>query len=236
MNKFRNFLLLSVLLSYSAIVSATESKPVISQFTGEVFEVSILSQEKLDTLFEDLRTNQFIPFEVVSDGCYARTYLMIMTARLKNINLGKIVVDVKNKKEQVIEIPIPDHKWILRWYYHVAPMVFVRNESNGEIEERIIDPSLFNRPLSRKEFVDQMRLNPLVELDIFLLPPLVSDKNQLTADVNIEKLDRNMLINMKEAEVFATQFGRFLEKAPLLDRLQDKCFQGGLEIDRASCN
>tara|TARA_B110000908_G_C10024540_1_gene344445 strand:- start:184 stop:660 length:477 start_codon:yes stop_codon:yes gene_type:complete len=156
---------------------------------------------------------------------------MMTVANRKNIEMGKLVIDVLNKDKEVIEVMSPDNKWKLRWYYHVAPFVYLEKE-NGDLELRILDPSLFERPVTREEFVDKLtKINPNVEIDQVLLPKFVSDKNQLLSKVSLPKLDRMMMLQMSAITSRLKETGTYHELIPVYDNERNEWFKGGYEID-----
>ena len=204
---------------------------MLSPYTGESYKVSVLSEPELDEFYQYISTRSYIPFHIKWDGCYGRTYLMMTVANRKNIEMGKLVIDVLNKDKEVIEVMSPDNKWKLRWYYHVAPFVYLEKE-NGDLELRILDPSLFERPVTREEFVDKLtKINPNVEIDQVLLPKFVSDKNQLLSKVSLPKLDRMMMLQMSAITSRLKETGTYHELIPVYDNERNEWFKGGYEID-----
>lgn len=210
--------------------SQAKTIEMLSPYTGESYEVSILSEKELDEFFNFVATRSYIPFHVKWDGCFGRAYLMITVANRKNIELGKLVVDVINKDQEVIEVMSPDNKWKLRWYYHVAPYVYVEKD-NGDLELRIIDPSLFDRAVTRREFVDKLTThNPAVEIEQVLIPKYVGSKTQKLANVNLAKLDRNMMASMAQITTQYKNTGSYHELKPVFDYERKEWFQGGWPV------
>ncbi len=228
-------LILACHVTFAYPTYSSEVKTLKSDFTSDTFDVSILTEPELDELFKVFANNSLIPFDLLSDGCYARAYLMITSAKLRKIQLAKLVVEVKNPAQARILVTRPNIPWILRWNYHVAPIVFVRNSQTNLPEEKIIDPSLFNRPVSRSEFVAYLSIDPLVELDVFILSGYLSEKKQMMSDVNMETLDMMMLRNLNTAKDFAELHGSYFEKTAFLDQFNHKCYKGGLEVELSAC-
>jgi hypothetical protein len=228
---------LSLTLSTLAFAETHKFK---SEFTDEILEVSVLNPEELEKIFNYISNNSLIPFDTPVDGCAARAYLMITAAKLKSIHMAKIVADVTNRSKAKIEISNFDVPWIYRWDYHIAPFVFLKETPTSKIKPMVIDPSLFNRPVSKEEFIFYMSQNPSglepkVELDVFYLPPYVTTKDQLSKDVKLDKLDRAMMVQLQQVSESVEVYGKYLEKKPLLDSDQNKCYQGGLEIPLNKC-
>lgn len=203
---------------------------MLSPYTGESYEVSILSEEELNEFFQFVSTRSYIPFHIKYDGCFGRAYRMIVVGNRKNIELGKLVIDVINKDEEVIEVLSPDHQWKLRWYYHVAPFVFLEKD-NGDLEMRILDPSLFNRPVSRFEFIDKLtKDNPKVQIEQVLIPKYVGSKTQRLDSVNLQKLDRMYMVMMSTITSSFETKGAYHEKQALYDSKRNKWYQGGWQV------
>lgn len=215
------------------IVSALNAKTIemLSPYTGEQYKVSVLTESELNDFYQFVSTRSYIPYHVKWDGCFGRTYLMIIVGNRKNIEMGKLVVDVVNRESEVIEVMSPDHQWKLRWYYHVAPFVYVEKDS-GHLELRILDPSLFQRPVTRQEFVDKLTTtNPAVEIEQVLLPKYVGSKKQRLDQVNLSKLDRQMMASMAEITTQYGETGSYHEKKATYDSEKKMWFKGGWPVE-----
>lgn len=225
----RALLLSSLCFAFGSSLYA-RTVEVMSPKTEELYKVSVLTEEELEKHFNYLATRSTINYEILFDGCFERTYMMISISRLKNIELGKLVVDVVNKKEEVIEVKVNGGEYVLRWYYHVAPLVYVET-SNGNIEARVIDPGLFDHAVSIEEFKERLtRDNPSVEVKTLQLPKYVANEDQRLDKINIGALDRRM--NQSRMEIFyrAKQVGNYHEKEPMYDTTQEKWYLGGIEV------
>lgn len=222
------FLLSMLILGQLSFAKKIE---MLSPYTGESYQVSVLKEAELNEFFEYVSTRSYIPFHVKWDGCFGRAYLMITVANRKNIELGKIVIDVLNKDEEVMEVMSPDNKWKLRWYYHVAPYLYVEKE-NGDLELRVIDPSLFTKPVTRNEFISKLTsTNPNVEIEQVLIPKYIGNKTQLLSKVNLGKLDRTMLASMTEITSKFNSTGAYHELKPVFDHERQSWFQGGWPVE-----
>lgn len=108
-----------------------------------------LSVEEAIKMFNVMANQKDIAFHYVSDGCYARTHLMIL--RLQKLGVkparvwafphdgGKLRAKTSFLKSGVVE-----------WNYHVAPVVQVAFE--GKSHYVVIDPSMFRRPVTVPEW------------------------------------------------------------------------------------
>jgi hypothetical protein len=108
-----------------------------------------VSIEVAEKLFSFLKTQADIPYDMPQDGCYARAHVM---ARLLEAN------GIESRKAFVFGILIVDSIFSrtgkLRWNYHVAPMIQVA--INGEVEDRILDPSISTGPLTTDQWFAKM--------------------------------------------------------------------------------
>jgi hypothetical protein len=108
---------------------------------------SVLSENELNEVFSTLASYPNIPFEVPEQGCHARTTYMSYLMQgwgIKSVRFymrGDLRVATKNAKE-----------CFAKWDYHVAPLVLMRTKS-GQIQEMIIDPSLFNHPVPKDDWI-----------------------------------------------------------------------------------
>lgn len=116
---------------------------------GNTVQVSVLSKQEADRLFQEFASRTDIPFDYAIDGCYARATAMTRIAEDQKIEMAKIWAEgdlrakPKDKTQEDIE-----------WGYHVAPVAYV-NE-NGKNIVKVFDPSLFDRPVSVTEWKSAM--------------------------------------------------------------------------------
>ncbi|MCA9794084.1 MAG: hypothetical protein KC910_19885 [Candidatus Eremiobacteraeota bacterium] len=117
-------------------------------------EGRILTSDQLFAEFRKLAGDPEIPFEYITDGCYARAHKMCETMREDQVNCGKMFVmleDIGNPGR--LEA---DNKYMhAEWWYHVAPLVFAEDEAH-QISAYIMDPSMADHPLKAEDWVHQM--------------------------------------------------------------------------------
>ncbi len=102
----------------------------------------ILSEEEAQEYFRKVAGMKDIPFDYVSEGCFARAH--VMAHRLEKLGLAVEKIWAKGgalrpRKE-------------IRWEYHVAPAVWVQGK-DGDISRRVFDPSLADRPLTPEQWL-----------------------------------------------------------------------------------
>lgn len=112
--------------------------------------VSVVPEEELNQIFSKIAKDPKYAFDVPENGCWARAHIMAKELEAKGIRVGKMFVEgtlaVRTKKALNGEGVI--------WSYHVAPLVAVQTK-NG-VELRILDPSLFDKPVPVKTWTDRM--------------------------------------------------------------------------------
>lgn len=117
----------------------------------------LATNQELTAMIESLKDESDIPFGYIKDGCYARAHLMDESFRQHGINFAKMFVrgDLAAKNEHMAA----------RWWYHVAPLVFV-DDGQGNPEAKIIDPGFSDKPLDPEEWVKAMNQGPSIEVDL----------------------------------------------------------------------
>lgn len=98
-----------------------------------------------------------IPYEYITDGCYARAHMMDEMFRQHGINNAKMFVkgDLEAKNDLMTA----------RWWYHVAPLVFV-DGGDGKPIPKVIDPGFVREPMDPEQWVKAMNKGPKVEVDL----------------------------------------------------------------------
>ncbi len=98
-----------------------------------------------------------IPYGYITDGCYARAHMMDESFRQHGINNAKMFCrgDLEAKNDLMTA----------RWWYHVAPLVFVDGGAGKPIP-KIIDPGFSREPMDPEQWVQAMNKGPRVEIDL----------------------------------------------------------------------
>ncbi|HMI06780.1 MAG TPA: protein-glutamine glutaminase family protein [Flavobacterium sp.] len=99
-----------------------------------VYEI-ILNNSCANTNFQE----GCLTFQFATDGCNARAHKMKQILNANGYNCQKQYI--------FGDLIASAGLCCVPWVYHTAPLVLVRNSSNV-IEERILDPSLFNTPVT----------------------------------------------------------------------------------------
>ncbi|MDD4976232.1 MAG: protein-glutamine glutaminase family protein [Bacteriovorax sp.] len=129
---------------------------LVSVSNHQTIELSVISEEELTQYFNELASNDKIPFGYAYDGCYARAHKMSHILAAKGIITGKAFVEGNLN----VVSPLLGK---VNWWYHVAPVVLVKK--NGKEIPYVIDPSLFKKPVPFDEWRDSMTGGKAENLD-----------------------------------------------------------------------
>jgi hypothetical protein len=134
-------------------LQTNEGKP---QFDYVNYKVE--DYDKIKIIFKFLKDSSQIQFNYPQGNCHNRAELMCMFLKKKNISNFKIwnfapsqfslicskMLEVKDKNDFT-------PGGIVKWGYHVAPTVLTR--ISGKLDTLVLDPSLFNEPISYKKWL-----------------------------------------------------------------------------------
>lgn len=109
--------------------------------------ITVMSYEDLVTTFYSLASEKDIPFAYPEDGCYARAHKMAMLMEKRKIISAKVFIE----GDLEVETSYSPSGTVV-WWYHVAPVVLVKKD--GKLLPYVLDPSIFNRPVSAEEWFD----------------------------------------------------------------------------------
>ncbi|MBC7539098.1 MAG: hypothetical protein H7281_09770 [Bacteriovorax sp.] len=120
---------------------------LVSESNHQTIELSVVTEKELAKYFDELASNENIPFGYAYDGCYARAHKMSRILEGKGIITGKAFVEGNLN----VVSPLLGK---VNWWYHVAPVVLVKKD--GKEIPYVIDPSLFKKPIPFNEWRDLM--------------------------------------------------------------------------------
>ncbi|MGZ3693642.1 MAG: protein-glutamine glutaminase family protein [Bdellovibrionota bacterium] len=140
-----------------------EAKPGEKSATAEIKDVfnekiliSAVSKQKAEELFREMAGHKEIPFGYPQDGCYARAQEMARLLETKGIVTAKIF----SQGSLMVKI-LPAQE--LEWDWHVAPVLAVKEA--GKIEIYVIDPALFAKPVTVKEWAAAQEAGPEAKVE-----------------------------------------------------------------------
>lgn len=118
-----------------------------SEANDQTIKLSVISEDEVNEYFNEMASNQSIPFGYAYDGCYARAHKMSRLLEDKGVITGKAFVEGNLN----VVSPVLGN---VNWWYHVAPVVLVKKD--GKEIPYVIDPSLFKKPVPFSEWRDYM--------------------------------------------------------------------------------
>ena len=113
--------------------------------------VQTISKERATELFKKASNMKDIAWNYKLDGCYARAHLMARRFEEEGVRVDKVWIKG--------DLSVKDNNPPINWNFHVAPIVYV--EENGIIQKMVIDPSLFDRPVTVAEWDKKMSKNTI---------------------------------------------------------------------------
>ncbi len=121
-----------------------------------------LTPEEAQRLFDEMAAQPDIAFRYPQDGCYARAHLMAQRMQAQGVTPGKVWTfsgDPHSDPLWVSTSNAPGGK--VEWGYHVAPTVPVQG-ADGVVRNMVVDPSLFDHPVTIEEWRDAQHDTPTV--------------------------------------------------------------------------
>jgi hypothetical protein len=114
-----------------------------------------LTMQEARGLHAYLASQPDIAFHYIRDGCHARAHMMIRKMQALGIHAGKVWAFPRSDLEalQVDTCLVPAGR--VRWCFHVAPVI--RVHSGDHDLDMVIDPSLFERPVSVTDWAKVLR-------------------------------------------------------------------------------
>lgn len=107
-----------------------------------------ISLQRATDLFNKAANMKDIAWKYKYDGCYARAHLMARRFEEEGVRVDKVWI------KGDLYVPGTD----IRWNFHVAPIVYVEDDKGG-FQKMVIDPSLFDKPVTVEEWDNKMSKN-----------------------------------------------------------------------------
>lgn len=106
-----------------------------------------ITMDRAKELFKKAQGMKDIAWKYKPDGCYARAHLMARRFEAEGVRVDKVWIKG--------DLYVPGTEPLIQWNFHVAPIVYVKNDK-GEIQKMVIDPSLFETPVTVEEWDNKM--------------------------------------------------------------------------------
>jgi hypothetical protein len=116
-----------------------------------------VTYQKAVEVFKLMASQNDIAFRYPTDGCYARTQLMVERMQAKSLTPYKIW-SVANGEELFAKTKNHPRGYVT-WAYHVAPVLRVRNTDNSQ-RWYVIDPSLAAQPMTLSKWEQAQKRTP----------------------------------------------------------------------------
>lgn len=111
-------------------------------------QAATISMDRAAELFKKAQKMDDIAWKYKPDGCYARAHLMARRFEEEGVRVDKVWIKG--------DLSVPEAN--IRWNFHVAPIVYVEDDK-GQIKKMVIDPSLFEKPVTVEEWDAKMQKN-----------------------------------------------------------------------------
>jgi hypothetical protein len=115
-----------------------------------------ISLQQAASVFRWMAAQKDIAFRFPIDGCYARAHLMCRRMQRRGLRPAKVWAFALSKNEPLYVRTRNRPKGYVTWGWHVAPILPVRLK-NGKQRWYVIDPSLFNGPVTIAQWRDKQR-------------------------------------------------------------------------------
>lgn len=189
------------LLFYASISSAFESASFHSTSNNKNIELSVFDEDYAKVVYNQIINDEKNAFNYPIDGCYARAHQMSMLMDKLNIISGKIFIEGKF----LVETKMRE----VNWSYHVASLVAIK--INNSIDLYVIDPILFNKPISIASWKDYLTQNSKSKItDLYLTKRFNYQPDSKYDDLN-DYLEEEIL-NAQNTNKMNFQDGETLKK------------------------
>jgi hypothetical protein len=132
------------------------------------FQLTLLTSDQADEIFSYLKQLD-LHYERVSEGCFARAHYITRELEEMGILSGKVFHIAPDG--QTISYQGNQQSSNTKWDYHVAPFILVSGKG-GKIEKRVLDPSLFKKPVPIKKWIKNQVIDnkPFSDKNLFIKP------------------------------------------------------------------
>lgn len=121
-----------------------------SPINNKKIELTVLSLERAQEVFQTLKHDEENTFDAPLDACFGRAHRMAIVMDEMEIISGKAFIE----GDLYIDTKLGE----IGWTYHVSSVVMV--QQNKKIAPMIIDPTFFKGPVSIEEWKKKFTTNP----------------------------------------------------------------------------
>lgn len=130
--------------------SESQTATAYSPFNKKSVELTVLSEARANEVFKIIKNSEDNSYSYPFDGCFARA----QQAAIELDNMG--IVSGKTFMEGEFYMKIKAQEF--GWSYHVANLIMIKR--NGKHVLTVIDPSLFDGPVSLEKWKEALLKNP----------------------------------------------------------------------------
>ncbi len=166
---------------------------------GEKIDLTIVDSFTVRKIFNDMVSQENIPFAFPERGCEARAHAMALLLEKENIKTGKIFVTGFLK----VKTPNTPSGFVV-WRYHVALTLWVRHPMTQVVETYVVDPSLFNKPVKIHDWVAAQMQTENNRLDRLVQTP------SYVYDLNFTDAKSELSYNLADLDLMTEYLGIYL--------------------------
>lgn len=127
--------------------------------------------DQATVIFAEFAAAEELALRFPADGCYARTHIMIRRLLDRGLTPSKVWAFAAGVTDLLWTDTDEHPAGRVQWAYHVAPALVVR-EPDGDSQEMIFDPLLFDRPIPMEEWRNALHDTPTLVRTAPGEPPL----------------------------------------------------------------
>lgn len=177
-------------------------------------EIPTLNQ--LNEVFSEVKGDKSIPWEYLVDGCYSRAHVTAEKFMKKGYNCAKMYVMIGEPDMSEPTYPFPPWRLKMKnkftegeWWYHVAPVVFAKDEKTGEIDGYVIDlAGNSEKPVKTTEWIKNFWTGDfpirfdITHADIYDPPMEMDGMWPIAHEFSQEKFDKHLVEAKKTNEEY----------------------------------
>jgi Glutaminase len=130
-----------------------------------------IEPEQATAIFAEFAAADDLALRFPADGCYARAHLMVGRMLGRGLVPSKVWAFAASTSD-LLWTETPNHPdGRVQWGYHVAPVLVVRSP-DGDAQEMVFDPILFDRPVPVDEWRSALHDTPTLVRTSLGEPPL----------------------------------------------------------------
>jgi len=153
-------LLFFILFALPNLVLGQQFIRVKNEYVGYEWDVEVVNSTKVQRIIKDIIKSQpAMAFE--AEGCSGRSHFVRNWFKKEGIETSKIILSLLNFRNTDLK-----HKFRfttknkVRFSWHIANIIGV--EDKGKVLLKVIDPTLFSRPVDVKEYVNYLTKDEII--------------------------------------------------------------------------